>query len=257
MVSERSQWGKMIGSWKPHWHVPHMRREILPFSFTLSDGELADIDRESAWESFSPPIPPSKELAALEGRLWSTQETPPGRSFIPNTLKLRGRPVGTLRLFLPVTAQAASPCVPLRSACKRLTSRPPKSTNSRSKQPRAPVRQTLSLRMSGHCTTTASAAWFQTLVIRPTIPAGTHETKSSTPAANFTRMPFTAGTSRPTSFGGEASIPNCMVADERLTLLAGHSSESGFKDGKGSTDVFQSRIRFFSRDVGALLVDGC
>ena len=43
-----------------------MRREILPFSFTLSDGELADIDRESAWESFSPPIPPSKELAALE-----------------------------------------------------------------------------------------------------------------------------------------------------------------------------------------------
>ena len=70
-------------------------------------------------------------------------------------------------------------------------------------------------------------------------------------------MPFTAGTSRPTSFGGEASIPNCMVADERLTLLAGHSPQSGFKDGKGSTDVFQSRIRFFSRDVGALLVDGC
>lgn len=53
-------------------------------------------------------------------------------------------------------------------------------------------------------------------------------------------MPFTAGTSRPTSFGGEASIPNCMVADERLTLLAGHSPQSGFKDGKGSTDVFQS-----------------
>ena len=56
-------------------------------------------------------------------------------------------------------------------------------------------------------------------------------------------MPFTAGTSRPTSFGGEASIPNCMVADERLTLLAGHSSESGFKDGnlaRGQLTSFES-----------------